>query len=316
MKRILLLGACVLLVITSLSAQNKGNRQKTDTAKEQSLYVTLANGQVIPRLCYGTWQTPAGEVTYNGVSEALKVGYRHIDTAFDYGNEQSIGEAVRNSGIPRSEIFITTKLSASVKTYEGAKAAINQSLANLGLDYIDIYIIHAPWPWANVGEDYNKANVEVWRAMEEAYKEGKLKSIGLSNFNIADVQNILNNCSVKPVVNEVKVHVGNYPRTLVDFCKNNDIVVMGYSTLSTGALIGREDIQQIADRYGVTLPQLCIRYSLQHGVTPLVKSLKPTHMAENLKVNFTISDDDMKVLDKLPNYSIGKFGPPMPYEGK
>ena len=170
--------------------------------KIQPLYTKLTNGLYMPRLCYGTWQTPEGTIACQAVSDAIKAGYRHIDTAFDYKNEKSVGEAIRQSDIPREEIFLTTKLSGTVKTYEGAKTAIQQSLDNLGLEYIDLYIIHSPWPWEEMGKDFSQANVEVWRAMEEAHQAGKLKSIGLSNFDVTDIQNILDHCTIKPVVNQ------------------------------------------------------------------------------------------------------------------
>ncbi|MCD7971694.1 MAG: aldo/keto reductase [Candidatus Azobacteroides sp.] len=263
-------------------------------------YIELYNGHKMPRLCYGTWQIPNGDVAYKAAQDALAAGYRHIDTAFDYGNEKSVGKAIRESGISREEIFVTTKLSANIKNYKEAKNAIRQSLDNLGLEYVDQYIIHAPWPWTEIGKNYDAANAEIYGTMEDAVNEGKFRNIGLSNFNVSDIQNILDTCTINPTVNQIKLHVGNYPRTLVEYCNKNGLAIMGYSTLGTKSIVNKPSIKEIADRYQVSTAQLCIRYSLQHGAAPIVLSLNPEHMKENRQVDFCISDEDMEQLDKLP----------------
>lgn len=191
----------------------------------------LSNGIEIPKIGLGTWFINDGKVA-GVIKNAVSVGYRLIDTAFAYGNEKGVGEGVRNCGLPREEIFVTTKLHADVKTYEEAKQHINNQLEKLGLDYIDLYIIHAPQPWRkwrNKEQRYFKENVEVWKALEESYKEGKLKAIGVSNFLIDDLQNILDNCEIKPMVNQILNHVGSTPTELINFCKDNDILVQSYA---------------------------------------------------------------------------------------
>lgn len=274
-------------------------------------YFELEGGHKMPRLCFGTWQIPEGEETYKAVRDALEAGYRHIDTAFDYGNERSVGRAIRDSGIPRREIFLTTKLSASVKTYNKAREAINESLDNLDAGYADLYIIHAPWPWEEMGKDYSSQNVEVYQAMQDALHDGRFRNIGLSNFDVTDVQNILDNSETKPAVNQIKLHVGNYPSVLVEYCHAQDIEIVGYSTLGTKSILDNQGIKEMAERYAVTPSQLCVRYSWQHGSAPIVKSLNSEHMKDNMKIDFTISDEDMKRLDEMP---VEKSDDRLPYE--
>jgi len=148
----------------------------------------LHNGVKIPKVGFGTWQIPNGEVAYNSVSYALEVGYRHVDTAYVYGNEESVGKAIRESGIPRDQIFVTSKLPADVKTYDGTFDYFERTLRNLGMDYLDLYLIHWPWPWNEKGKDYKKENIEVWRAMEELYRSGRIRAIGVSNFDVEYLQ--------------------------------------------------------------------------------------------------------------------------------
>lgn len=285
-----------------------------ENKKAEGQFVELESGSMMPRLAFGTWQIPDGETTYKAVRDALSVGYRHIDTAADYYNEKSVGRAIRESGIPREEIFVTSKVSASVKSYDGAKKAIRESLDNLDIDYLDLFIIHAPWPWDKVGQDFNEQNNEVYRAMEETVDTGEFRNIGLSNFDIPDVQNIMDNCRIKPAVDQIKLYVGNYPGKLVDFCHQNGIVVVGYSTLGTHKTVENEEVKKMAEKYGVTPAQLCIRFSMQHGVVPIVKSLNPQHMKDNMMLDFTISDEDLKKLENLPGVERPKEMATVPYE--
>jgi diketogulonate reductase-like aldo/keto reductase len=266
---------------------------------------------------FGTWQLADGEVAYNAVSNALKAGYRHIDTAADYENEISVGEAIRDSGMPREEIFVTTKLSAMIKDVAAAKEAVEMSLNRLNIDYIDQLLIHAPRPWGEPTDNhYYTENRDIWQMLEEVAKSGRVKRIGLSNFDVCDVENILSVAEIRPSANQIKCHVGNYPRTLAEYCKQQGIALTGFSTLCTNYLMDKAEIHRYADKYGVTAAQLCIRYSLQHGFDPIVLSTNPEHIKSNLNVNFVIIDTDMAALDTLPGMISTRYGAPQAYEGK
>jgi diketogulonate reductase-like aldo/keto reductase len=261
---------------------------------------TLSNGVTIPKLGLGTWFI-SNEDVVQAVKEAVKIGYRHVDTAQAYGNESGVGEAVRTCGVSRQEIFVTTKLAAEVKSYKEAVASIDTSLKKLGLDYIDLMIIHSPKPWAKFLEDepYFEGNREAWRALEEAYKGGKLRSIGVSNFDKADMDNILNSCSVKPMVNQVLAHITNTPKELIEYCQKKGILIQAYSPFGHGELFKNEEIKRLADKYDVSISQLAIRYCLQLDLLPLPKTANPEHMKTNAEVDFIISKEDMEVLKNM-----------------
>ena len=262
-------------------------------------FFKLSNGVSVPAIGFGTWQIPPGDITYNSVKEALKAGYRHIDTAQAYGNEASVGQAIRDSGIDRSEIFVTSKLPAEIKSYFRAGRHAEFTMKKIGLDYIDLYLIHAPWPWTEIGADYTKENIEVWKAMEEFYESGKTRSIGISNFNVKDIDAILENCRIKPMVNQIKLHIGHPQEEIVSHCVKNDIIVEGYSPLSTGKLLKNGEVAKIAGKYGSSVAQLSIRYVLEKGALPLPKSTHPEYIRQNLDVDFEISTEDMQHLDSL-----------------
>ncbi len=274
---------------------------------------TLSNGVEIPKLGLGTWLISNDQVI-DTVKDAISLGYRHIDTAFAYGNEQGVGEAIRNSGIPRDEIFITTKLEAEANTYEGAKNGIEKALDKLGLDYIDMMLIHSPEPWKDFHGDnrYFENNREVWKALEEAYKDGKVKAIGVSNFLKEDLENILESCEIKPMVNQILTHISNTPLELIDFCKSNNILVEAYSPIAHGEAMNNKDIIDMANKYGVTVPQLCIRYTLELELVSLPKTSNKEHLKDNTNVDFSISKEDMEVLkklDKIKDYGEHSFFP-------
>jgi len=259
---------------------------------------TLANGVTIPKIGFGTWQIPDGEA-YDAVTAALAAGYRHIDTARVYGNEVGVGRAVADSGIPRSEVFVTTKLPAEVKTYEGALASFEESMDALGLEYVDLYLIHAPWPWLEMGSDHSAGNAEAWRAMEEIHLAGRARAIGVSNFAVADLDALIAASTLVPQVDQIKYYVGHTQSEIVEFCRSAGILVEGFSPLATGSLLGNPDVASIASTYGRSVAQLAIRYSLQHGILPLPKTTSPSRMAENADVDFEIADEDMAFLDGL-----------------
>ncbi len=261
---------------------------------------TLSNGVEIPRLGLGTWFINDKNVVQT-VKDAVKIGYRHVDTAQAYRNEKGVGEGIRLCGINRKELFVTTKLAAEVKSYKKAVTSIDKSLKVLGLDYIDMMIIHSPQPWLKFrGEDrFFEGNREAWRALEEAYKTGKLRAIGVSNFEKTDLDNILDSCSVKPMVNQVLAHISNTPTELIQYTKDNGILVEAYSPVAHGELLKNPQVTKMAEKYGVSVPQLSIRYCLELGLLPLPKTANPAHMKNNADVNFEISDKDMEILKNL-----------------
>ncbi|MDN4476437.1 aldo/keto reductase [Demequina sp. SYSU T00192] len=258
---------------------------------------TLSNGVEIPKLGLGTWFINNKDAV-GAVRSAIDAGYRHIDTAQAYRNEQGVGEGVRSSAVSRDEIFVTSKVDAGAKSYAKAARSIDGSLKKLGLDHIDMMIIHSPQPWtAFRGEKrYFDENREVWRALEDAYRAGKVRAIGLSNFEQDDLDNVLDSATVKPMVNQVLAHIGNTPFDLIAHSQARDVLVEAYSPVAHGALLGNAEVEAIAARYGVSVPQLSIRYCLDLGLLPLPKTANPAHMASNAALDFEIGAEDMEAL--------------------
>ena len=267
----------------------------------------LSNGQKIPSLGYGTWLIK-NENAAECVKTALELGYRHIDTAQAYGNEEGVGKGIRESGLNREEIYVTTKVMAEHKSYKKAKASIDKSLKELGLDYVDLILIHCPQPWIlfRSKRRFFKENIQVWKALEEAYKEGKVKAIGVSNFLVDDLENIMNNCEIKPMVNQILCHIGNTPVDVIKFCQENDIVVESYSPIAHGAALKDKKIEEFAKKYNVSVAQLCIKYTLQIDTVSLPKASSRNHIEENMKLDFEISEEDMVELMKLNEMDYGK----------
>jgi len=260
----------------------------------------LLNGVEIPLLGLGTWLLD-DEQAATAVRNAVSLGYRHVDTAQAYMNEAGIGEGIRSCGVAREELFITTKVAAETKTYEEVTKSIDESLTKMGLDYIDLLIIHSPQPWTEFREEnrYFEENKEAWKAMEDAYKAGKVKAIGLSNFLQDDIENILSNCEIKPMVNQILAHVSNTPLDLIEFCQKNDILVEAYSPIAHGAVLDNKEVKVIADKYGVSVAQLCLRYDIQLGLAVIPKTANPDHMRINTELDFVISDADMEILKNV-----------------
>ena len=270
-------------------------------------FIILNNGVKIPAIGFGTWQVADGEEGYNSCLGALKLGYRHIDTAFAYGNEGSVARALRDSGLGREEVFITTKLPADIKDYEGAMAHFEASLKNLETDYLDLYLIHAPWPWSDVGSDYTEGNIAVWRAMIDLYREGRVRAIGVSNFQVKDIVAIVEATGFVPAVNQIRYFIGNTQDEITEYCQTNGILVEAYSPLATGALVEHNELVAMAEKYGVSIPQLCIRFCIENGTLPLPKSVNEARIRANLEVDFNISKEDMAYLNSL--YHIGPTRP-------
>ena len=265
--------------------------------------ITLSNGVIVPQLALGTWLIDNYKAA-DAVKAAIEIGYRHIDTAQAYMNEAGVGDGIRSSGVAREQLFVTTKVAAEHKDYHSAMAGIDGSLKAMGLDYIDMMIIHSPQPWIKVNQSddrYFEGNLEAWRALTDAYKAGKLRAIGVSNFLKEDIENILNNANVKPMVNQVLCHISNTPLDLIEYCRDKGIVMEAYSPVAHGEALKNVKIAGMADKYGVSVPQLCIRYDIQLGMIVLPKTVNPEHMRTNADVDFVISDEDMEILKNVEN---------------
>lgn len=269
---------------------------------------TLSNGVKIPKLGLGTWFLPDAQAA-EAVRTAVSLGYRHIDTAQAYENEAGVGEGVRTCGLPREQIFATSKVAAEHKDYDSAARSIDETLEKMGLDYLDIMIIHSPQPWADFrGGDYAEGNRAAWRALEDAYTAGKLRAIGVSNFRKPDLDNILSDCRVKPMVDQILLHISNTDLGLLDTCRTQDILVEAYSPIAHGEALKNPMIAEMAAKYGVSAAQLCIRYVLELGAVALPKTADPEHMKANAAVDFDITPDDMELLKQAaPIKDYGEF---------
>lgn len=262
---------------------------------------TMANGVIIPKLALGTWFIDDGTAA-EVVRNAVEIGYRHIDTAQAYGNERGVGEGVRTCGIEREEIFVTSKVAAEHKDYKTASAGIDETLRKMGLDYLDMMIIHSPQPWKEVNQSDNRyieGNRAAWRALEDAYKAGKLRAIGVSNFLQGDIESLCETAEIKPMVNQILAHISNTPLDLINYCQQNGIIVEAYSPVAHGEALKNPAIKAMADKYGVSVPQLCIRYDIQLDMVVLPKTANPDHMRTNGELDFVISDEDMELLKNI-----------------
>lgn len=259
----------------------------------------LKNGVKMPKVGFGTWQTPPGDVCYQSVAMALKHGYRHIDTAAAYRNEASCGQAIKDSGLKREEVFVTSKLQSHIKTYEGTLEAFEKTMQELDLGYLDLYLIHAPWPWSEVGKDCKEGNVLAYKAMEKLYKDGKVKAIGVSNFSPDDLDNILKHCEIIPHVNQIDFFIGYNQEETYRYCQEKGILIEAYSPLATGHALSKPIIVDMAKKYNVTPAQLCIRYCIDKGTAPLPKSTHESRIIENTQLEFVINKEDLAYLDSL-----------------
>ncbi|MGW7337328.1 aldo/keto reductase [Streptomyces sp. NPDC054808] len=277
---------------------------------------TLSNGVEIPKLGLGTWFIDDDRAA-EAVRTAVEIGYRNIDTAQAYGNERGVGQGARTAAVPREQLFVSTKLAAEIKDYDEAVASIDESLQKLGLEYIDLMLIHSPQPWDDFrGGDYVEGNRAAWRALEEAHQTGKIRSIGVSNFQEQDLDNLLESATVVPHVNQLLVHAGNTPSELLDYCEAKQILVEAYSPIAHGAILDNAVVKAMAERYGVSVPQLCIRYTLQLDTVSLPKTANPDHMRSNAEVDFEISGDDMEALQGLRDVDYGEHTVFPVYSGK
>ena len=262
---------------------------------------TLNNGVSIPVLGFGTWKAENGEVAYQAVLEALKAGYRHIDTAAIYKNEESVGRAIRDSGIPRQEIFVTTKLWNTIHSYDETRHAFEESMEKLGLDYLDLYLIHWPNPKPlRENDEWKTRNAEVWRAMEDLYKEGKIRAIGVSNFLPHHLDALLETARIIPAVNQVRLAPGVYQEEVVDYCREKGILLEAWGPFGQGELFDKTEVQEIADKYGKSVAQIALAWSLAEGFLPLPKSVTASRIQSNLDCfGIELSKDEREVLKTI-----------------
>ena len=263
---------------------------------------TLSNGYKIPCIGFGTWQTPEGETAVNSVKEAINAGYKHIDTAAVYGNEKSIGKAIKESGINRNELFITSKVWNKDRGYKTTLAAFEKTINDLQLDYLDLYLIH--WPASvNKFKDWDNINLETWKAMTELYKAGKIKSIGVSNFMPHHLKSLMET-EIKPMINQIEFHVGFMQEETFKYCNDNNILVEAWSPLGTGKMLNNDTLKTIASKYNKSAAQLCIRWCLQNNTLPLPKSITASRIKENTEIfDFVINDEDMKTINDMEYFA-------------
>lgn len=266
----------------------------------------LSNGVKIPCVGFGTWKIPGDETVVNAVKEAIKAGYRHVDTAAIYFNEEGVGQAIKECGVPRSEIFVTSKLWNSEQGYESTLAAFDATMERLGLDYLDLYLIH--WPMAKDFKDsWQTAVCETWRAFEKLYKDGRIRAIGVSNFLENHFEVLLDCCEIVPMVNQIEIHPGYNKADTVQHCHSQGIVVEAWSPLGQGKCMDDPVLKSIAAKYGKSSAQVTLRWLLQRDILPLPRSINPLHIAENADIfSFELSDEDMGRISAISAY--GRLG--------
>ena len=259
----------------------------------------LSNGVEIPCIGFGTWQTPDGDVCVSSVLSAIEAGYRHIDTAQGYGNEESVGLAVKKSGIDRKDLFITSKLTTSEHGYERTLAAFEETMKKLDMDYLDLYLIHWPNPIA-FRDHWQEANAGTWKAFEELYKAGRIRAIGISNFRPHHIEELMKTATVAPMVNQIRLCPGETQDEVVDYCRSHNIQLEAYSPLGVGKIFEVPEMKALAEKYGKSIAQICIRWSLQRGYLPLPKSVTPSRIKENTQVfDFELEAADVQLIADL-----------------
>lgn len=271
--------------------------------------VTLSNGVKMPCVGYGTWKTPDGEIARKSVCEAIRLGYRHIDTAAAYRNEESVGAGIKDSGVARDELFVTTKHWVTERGYEKTVLACEKSLRALGLDYLDLYLIH--WPCVKkISDNWEEINADTWKGFEKLYHDGKIRAIGVSNFLPSHLESLKSRCGILPMVNQIEFHPGYMQKETVDYCMTEGIAVQAWSPLGSGAVLKNKFLAEIAASYNKSVAQLCIRFAIQSGLVPLPKSVNADRIRANIDVfDFSISDEDMERIARMPETGFSGFYP-------
>ncbi len=260
---------------------------------------TLNNEVKMPCVGFGTYLTSDEEASV-AVTEALNKGYRYIDTAFIYGNEKGVGEAIAKSTVAREDIFVISKVWNTERGYEKTKAAFELTMKNLGLEYLDLYLIHWPAIEKQFGAEAEELNAETWRAMEELYKEGKIRAIGVSNFLKHHMEALAKTATVTPMINQIEYHPGWMQQDTVEYCQANGTVVQAWSPFARGAILDNELLQELAKKYNKTTAQITMRWILQNGIQPIPKTVSTVRMDENIQIfDFEISAEDMKKINEL-----------------
>lgn len=281
------------------SYKSFNSRETRKMLKSPRDALKLPCGAEVPCLGFGTWQVPDGDSLEKSLLAALELGYRQIDTASIYANERGIGEVLRTCGVPRRELFLTDKVWNTDRGYDSTIRAFERSLALLGTDYLDLYLIH--WPAAQ-GEaaTWQAMNCGTWRALEDLYLKGRVKAIGVSNFLPHHLVPLLARARIIPMVNSIEFHPGHLQLPAVRFCREHGIALMGWAPIGRGLLLNNPTLARIAAAHGKSIPQVCLRWSLEHGVIPVVKSLSPEHLKENAEVfDFTLSASEMHEIDTI-----------------
>lgn len=263
-------------------------------------FKTLRNGGSIPSIGFGTYKAPDDATGITAIRNAIFIGYRLFDTATLYGNEQALGKAVRESAIPREELFLTTKVANHDRGYDNTLKAFDRSLKLMATDYIDLYLIHWPASKAN-NPEWRNVNSQTWRAMERLLDEGRVKAIGVSNFMPEHLEALADDSRILPMVNQIEFHPGWMQPDVLSWCRERDVIVEAWSPLGRTRLFDNPLLIKLSEKYGKSVAQICLRWELQHGVIPIPKSLNPERMKENIEIfDFNISEEDMLLIDNMP----------------
>jgi len=261
--------------------------------------IRLHNQTLMPMIGLGTWLLKNDSSTTQLIKDSLILGYRHLDTAVVYQNEECIKTSLIQSEISRDEVFITSKLPSHIKSYDGTLRMFEKSLSNLGVEYINLYLINAPWPLNQKGKDFSNENIEVWKALEKLYLDERVSAIGVSNFEIKDLENIISHTTIIPHVNQIEIHPGKSQDELRAYCKEKGIIIQAYSPLGHGSVLSHTKVVELANKYQVSAAQLCLRFCLQLDTYPIFKSSNLVHLKENMNLNFEIDSIDMNILKRI-----------------